>query len=324
LARDVRYLGPILILWSCAASVASATETMRAIVLSDGNFQLQTLPRPEPQAGQVRIKVRAASVNPVDWKQAARAAPGARLIPGRDLSGVIDAVGEAAGPWKAGEAVIAIATGGSYAEYAIAAVNAVAPKPRRLSFEEAAGMPVVGETAWRALVTIAEVRPGERVLVHGGAGGVGSSAVQVAKARGAYVIATASPAHDAFLRSLGVDEVIDYHNVGFEEKLKDIDVVLNTVDAETGTRSIAIVRPGGILVSVAGAAPATQCEAAKIRCAVTGIATGEMLASVSELADQGKFRIHIDRQFPLADAAQALELNRQGHTGGKIILVVSR
>lgn len=320
----MRYLGPILILWSCAASVASATETMHAVVLSDGNFQLQTLPRPEPQAGQVRIKVRAASVNPVDWKQAARAAPGARLIPGRDLSGVIDAVGDAAGPWKVGEAVIAIATGGSYAEYAIAAVNAVAPKPRRLSFEEAAGMPVVGETAWRALVTIAEVRPGERVLVHGGAGGVGSSAVQVAKARGAYVIATASPAHDAFLRSLGVDEVIDYHKVGFEEKLKDIDVVLNTVDAETGARSIAIVRPGGILVSVAGAAPATQCEAAKIRCAVTGIATGEMLASVSELADQGKFRIHIDRQFPLADAAQALELNRQGHTGGKIILVVSR
>jgi NADPH:quinone reductase-like Zn-dependent oxidoreductase len=324
LARIVRYLGPILILWSCAASVASATETMHAVVLSNGNFQLQTLPRPEPQAGQVRIKVRAASVNPVDWKQAARAAPGGRLIPGRDLSGVIDAVGDAAGPWKVGEAVIAIATGGSYAEYAIAAVNAVAPKPRRLSFEEAAGMPVVGETAWRALVTIAEVRPGERVLVHGGAGGVGSSAVQVAKARGAYVIATASPAHDAFLRSLGVDEVIDYHKVGFEEKLKDIDVVLNTVDAETGARSIAIVRPGGILVSVAGAAPATQCEAAKIRCAVTGIATGEMLAAVSELADQGKFRIHIDRQFPLADAAQALELNRQGHTGGKIIVVVSR
>jgi NADPH:quinone reductase-like Zn-dependent oxidoreductase len=324
LARIVRYLGPILILWSCAASVASATETMHAVVLSNGNFQLQTLPRPEPQAGQVRIKVRAASVNPVDWKLAARADPGGRLIPGRDLSGVIDAVGDAAGPWKVGEAVIAIATGGSYAEYAIAAVNAVAPKPRRLSFEEAAGMPVVGETAWRALVTIAEVRPGERVLVHGGAGGVGSSAVQVAKARGAYVIATASPAHDAFLRSLGVDEVIDYHKVGFEEKLKDIDVVLNTVDAETGARSIAIVRPGGILVSVAGAAPATQCEAAKIRCAVTGIATGEMLAAVSELADQGKFRIHIDRQFPLADAAQALELNRQGHTGGKIILVVSR
>ena len=263
-------------------------------------------------------------MNPVDWKQAARAASGTRLIPGRDLSGVIDAVGDAAGPWKVGQGVIAIATGGSYAEYAIASVKAMAAKPRRLSFAEAAGMPVVGETAWRALVTIANVEPGQRVLIHGGAGGVGSSAVQVAKARGAYVIATASPSHDGLLRSLGVDEVIDYHNVRFEEKLKDIDVVLNTVDADTGARSIAVVRPGGILVSVAGAAPATQCEAAKIRCAVTGPATGEMLGSLSELADQGKFRIHIDRQFPLADAAEALELNRQGHTGGKIILEVSR
>jgi NADPH:quinone reductase-like Zn-dependent oxidoreductase len=220
--------------------------------------------------------------------------------------------------------VIAITTGGSYAEYAIASVNAVAAKPQRLSFEEAAGIPVVGETAWRALVTIANVQPGQRVLIHGGAGGVGSSAVQIAKARGAYVIATASPGHNDFLRSLGADQCVDYHTVRFEEVLKDIDVVLNTVDAETGARSIGIVKPGGILVSVAGAAPAAQCEAAKIRCAVTGHATGEMLGSLSELADQGKFRIHIDRQFPLAEAAKALELSRQGHTGGKIILEVSR
>jgi NADPH:quinone reductase-like Zn-dependent oxidoreductase len=322
--RIVRYLGPTLALWCCAASLAPAAENMQAVVFSDGNVQLQTVPRPEPQAGQVRIRVRAASVNPVDWKQAARAAPGTRLIPGRDLSGVIDATGDADGPWQVGQAVIAIATGGTYAEYALAAVKAVAAKPRRLSFEEAAGMPVVGETAWRALVTIANVKAGQRVLIHGGAGGVGSSAVQIAKARGAYVIATASPTHDEFLRSLGVDELLDYHSVRFEEKLKDIDVVLNTVDADTGARSIAVVRTGGILVSVSGAAPAAQCEAANIRCAVTGPATGETLRSLSELADQGKFRIHIDRQFPLSEAAKALELNRQGHTGGKIILVVSR
>ena len=323
-SRIVRYLGGALLLWCCAASAASAGENMQAVVFSDGNFQLQTVPKPVPQPGQVRIRVRAASVNPVDWKQAAHAAPGTRMIPGRDLSGVIDATADAAGPWQVGQAVIAIATGGSFAEYALASVNAVAAKPQRLSFEEAAGMPVTGETAWRALVTIADVKPGQRVLIHGGAGGVGSSAVQIAKARGAYVIATASPSHDAFLRSLGVDELLDYHKVRFEQKLKGIDVVLNTVDADTGARSIAVVRPGGILVSVAGAAPEAQCEAANIRCAVTGHATGEMLRSLSELADQGKFRIHIDRQFPLAEAAKSLELNRQGHTGGKIILEVSR
>jgi NADPH:quinone reductase-like Zn-dependent oxidoreductase len=306
-----------------AASVASATDNMRAVVFVDRNFQVQSVPKPEPRTGEVRIRVRAASVNPLDWKQTARAAPGTRLIPGRDLSGVIDALGDAAGPWKVGQAVIALATSGSYAEYAIASVGAVAAKPARLSFEEAAGIPVVGETAWRALVTIANVQHGQRVLIQGGAGGVGSSAVQIARARGAYVIATASPSHNELLRSLGADEVLDYHNVRIEETLRNIDVVLNTVDADTGARSIAVLKPGGILVSVAGAAPAEQCEAAHIRCAVTGHATGEMLSSVSQLADEGKFRIHIDRQFPLAEAAQAMELNRQGHTGGKIILEVS-
>jgi NADPH:quinone reductase-like Zn-dependent oxidoreductase len=297
---------------------------MRAVVFVNGNFQIQSVPRPEPRAGEVRIKVRAASVNPVDWKQTTRVATGTHLIPGRDLSGVIDAVGDTAGPWKVGQAVIALATGGSYAEYTIASANAVAAKPERLSFEEAAGIPVVGETAWRALVTIANVQRGQRVLILGGAGGVGSSAVQIAKARGAYVIATASPSHNELLRSLGADEVRDYHNMRIEEKLEDIDVVLNTVDADTGGRSIPVLKPGGILVSVAGAAPTAQCEVARIRCAVTGHATGEMLPSLSALADAGKFRVHIDRQFPLAEAAQALDLNRQGHTGGKIIIEVSR
>jgi NADPH:quinone reductase-like Zn-dependent oxidoreductase len=319
----VNYAVPTLTVCLFAASVACAADTMRAVVFSDGNFQLQSVPEPQPHAGQVRIKVRAASVNPVDWKQAARATPGTRVIPGRDLAGVIDAVGDAAGPWKVGQAVIALATDGSYAEFAIASANAVAMKPQRLSFEEAAGIPVVGETAWRALVTIADVQPGQRVLIQGGAGGVGSSAVQVAKARGAYVIATASPSHNALLRSLGADEVVDYHTAGYEERIKDIDVVLNTVDAATATRSLAVLKPGGILVSVLGAAPA-QCEAARIRCAVTGHATGEMLPRLTQLADEGQFRIHIERQFPLAEAAQALELSRQGHTGGKIILEVSR
>jgi len=297
---------------------------MRAAVSMDGHLQIQSVPKPDPKAGQVRIKVRAASVNPVDWKQAARAAPGTHLVPGRDLSGVIDAVGDPGGPWKVGQAVIAIATGGSYAEYALASSNALAVKPQRLSFEEAAGIPVAGETAWRALVTIANVQRGQRVLIHGGAGGVGSSAVQIAKARGAYVIATASPNHNELLRSLGADEIVDYQSVRFEEKLKDIDVVFNTVDADTGARSIAVLRPGGTLISVAGAAPAAQCAAAQIHCAATGPVTGEMLGALSELAEQGKFRVHIERRFPLAEAAQALELNHQGHTGGKIILEVSR
>ena len=319
-------LVPCLLAASLAASLAlaAAADAMRAVVVLDGHAQIQSIPKPEPQPGQVRIKVRAASVNPVDWKLIAGAAPGSRLIPGRDLSGVIDAVGDAAGPWKVGQAVIAVAPGGSYVEYAISPVNAVAVKPPEMSFEEAAGLPIVGETAWRAIVTVANVQAGQRVLIHGGAGGVGSAAVQIAKARGAYVIATASPRHNDLLRSLGADQVIDYNTVRFEDKVKGLDVVLNTVDTDTGLRSIGVVRPGGILVSVAGPMPPAQCEAAHIRCAITGHATGEMLGHVSEIASQGKLHIHVDRQLPLADAAQALDLNRQGHTGGKIILQVSR
>jgi NADPH:quinone reductase-like Zn-dependent oxidoreductase len=320
----VKYPLSVLILWWCVSSAAWAADAMRAVVSIDGHFQIQSVPKPDPQAHQVRIKVRAASVNPVDWKQAARASPGSHFIPGRDLSGVIDAVGDSAGPWKVGQAVMAIATGGSYAEYALAPVDALAAKPKRLSFEEAAGLPVAGETAWRALVTIANLQRGQRVLIHGGAGGVGSAAVQIARARGAYVIATASPSHNELLRSLGADQILDYHGVRFEGKPKDIDVIFNTVNAETGAGSIPVLKPGGILVSVGGSAPTEQCAAAQIRCAVTGPVTGELLGALSELADEGKLRVHIEQQFPLAEAAKALELNRQGHTGGKIILEVSR
>lgn len=306
------------------ASLACAADNMQAVVIVDGKPRMQTVAKPEPQAGQVRIKVRAVSVNPVDWKIADHAPPGSHLIAGRDFSGVIDAVGAAAGQWRPGQAVIAVATGGSYAEYALAAASAVALKPARMSFEEAAGIPVVGETAWRSLVVVADLKAGQRVLIHGGAGGVGSSAVQVAKAKGAYVIATASPSHNALLRTLGADEVIDYHTVRFEDAVKNVDVVLNTVDADTNTRSIAVVKPGGILVSVVGPPAPEACAAAKIRCAIPGPVNGEMLGFLSDLAAQGKFHIDIEERLPWSDAARAWEMNRKGHTGGKIILEVSR
>ena len=313
-----------LLVSQLAAPFATAADSMRAFVVSDGGASVQSVPKPEPQVGQVRIKVRAASVNPVDWKLAAHVAPGSQLIPGKDVAGVIDATGPAAGAWKVGQQVIALVTNGAYAEYVVAPVSAVAPKPARLSFEEAAGIPVVGETAWRSMVTVADVHAGQRVLIHGGAGGVGSSAVQIAKARGAYVIATASPRHADLLRSLGADEVLDYNSVRFEDKVKDLDIVLNTVDADTGARSVGVLKPGGMLVSVVGQPPAGPCEAAKIRCAIPGPVSGAMLGHLSELANSGKFRSVIDQRLPLAAASKAWELSRAGHTGGKIILEVSR
>jgi NADPH:quinone reductase-like Zn-dependent oxidoreductase len=303
---------------------AIGAETMQAVVVGEGgSLKLEQMPKPEPKAGEILVRVRAASVNPVDWKLGLRASPADRMIPGRDLSGIVAAVGAGAQGFKLGDEVIAIAPGGSYAEFAAMPAKIAAPKPTKMSFEEAAGIPVVGETAWRAIVTVADVQKGQRVLVHGGAGGVGSSAVQIAKARGAYVIATASPRNHDFLRKLGADEVIDYNTVRFEDKVKDADVVVNTVDAETGSRSIKVVKPGGILVSVVGPTPPEPCAMAKIRCEQTGRVTGELLRPVVDLANQGRFAISIDQRLTLADASKAWESNRAGHTRGKIVLTVA-
>jgi NADPH:quinone reductase-like Zn-dependent oxidoreductase len=321
--RSTRCAALALLLPSFALAASASADKMRAAVAVDGAVRVDFVPIPQPQAGQVRIKVRAASVNPVDWKLASRSGASPQ-VPGRDLSGVIDAVGPSAERWKAGDEVIAIAVGGSYAQYALASVNAIASKPTTMSFEEAAGVPVVGETAWRAIVTVGDVQKGQRVLIHGGAGGVGSSAVQVAKARGAHVIATASPRNHDYLRSVGADEVIDYNTIRFEDRVKALDLVLNTVDADTGARSVSVVKPGGILVSVVGAAPEDKCAAARIRCAQTGRVTGELLPKVVELANAGQFRISIDQRLGLEDVTKAWESSRQGHTRGKIVLDLSR
>jgi NADPH:quinone reductase-like Zn-dependent oxidoreductase len=203
----------------------------------------------------------------------------------------------------------------------------IAAKPSNMSFEEAAGVPLVAITAWKALIDAGHLASGQRVLIHGGAGGVGSAAVQLAKARGAYVIATASPRNHDFLRSIGADEVIDYNAVEFEDVLDDLDMVVNTVDASTGERSLEVLKPGGMMVSVVGPTAAEKCAAANVRCAIsdrrTGTPLGEVLAEFVKLAEAGQFRIHVDATFPLAEAAKAWDLNRQGHTRGKIVLLVS-
>jgi NADPH:quinone reductase-like Zn-dependent oxidoreductase len=300
-----------------------AAGTMKAGVISEGSVKVETVAIPEPTAGQVRIKVIAASVNPVDWKRAGSAAPGTKPVAGRDVAGIVDKVGEGVTRWKKGDAVIGLAATGGYAEYAISAADAMAAKPTKMSFEEAAGIPVVAETAYRALVTVGDVQKGQRVLIHGAAGGVGSSAVQIAKAKGAYVIGTASARNHEFLRSLGVDETIDYNTTRFEDKAKNVDLVVNTANAETNVRSVGVVKKGGKLVSVVGAPPADACAAAGITCGGIGSVNGQMLPAIVELANAGKFRVSIEQKMPLEDAAKAWEANRTGHTRGKIVLQVA-
>lgn len=304
----------------------AAPDKMQAVEVSpSGTLSIQTRPVPQPLAGEVLIKVRAAGVNPVDWKAAMRRAG---KVPGTDVSGTIDTLGEGVTGWKIGDQVLGFARqSGSYAEYAVIPVTSLARKPKSMSFEEAAGVPIAAETAYRSLHETGNIRKGQTVLIHGAAGGVGSAAVQIAKAAGARVIGTASADNQQFLKSLGVDQAIDYRNQKFEDVVKDVDLVLNTADAETTARSVGIVKKGGMLVSIVGPPSVAACAAAGIRCArpnrETGATNAEQLARVVELADKGKFKVFVEESFALEDAGKAWEKSRSGHRRGKLVIRVS-
>jgi NADPH:quinone reductase-like Zn-dependent oxidoreductase len=311
---------------SLSLSAQAAPEKMQAAEVGEGGtLTVQTRPVPRPGAGEVLIKVRSAGVNPVDWKSAERRLG---MVPGVDASGTIDTLGEGVTGWKVGDQVLGFARqSGSYAEYAVISVTSLAHKPKSMTFEQAAGVPIAAETAYRALHETGKIAPGQTVLIHGAAGGVGSAAVQIAKAAGARVIGTASPNNHEFLRSIGADQVIDYKSQKFEDVVKNADLVLNTADADTNARSIGVVREGGVLVSIVGPPNADACAAAKIRCArpdrQTGASNAEMLARVVELADAGKFKVFVDESYSLADASKAWARSREGHTRGKLIIQVS-
>ena len=199
-------------------------------------LKYEEVPRPEPKDDQVLVRVVAAAVNPVDTavrQGYLRQRTGEKfpMIIGYDIAGVVEKAGAKVTKLKPGDAVYAYLTlaGGGYAEYAVASEKEAARKPKALTFEEAAAVPLAGETAWQALIDTAKLQSGQTVLIHGGSGGVGSLAVQIAKARGAKVIATASTANQETLKQLGVDQAIDYTRTKFEEQVKDVDVVLDSV-----------------------------------------------------------------------------------------------
>ena len=318
-----------------AAECAKVPDTMRAIQLVDyggpDKLQAATIPVAAPKAGEVLVEVHAASVNPIDWKLREGQGKGwwpleLPAILGRDVSGVVVGVGPGVEGWRCGDEVVAFlgaAPHGGYAEYVPVDVGSLARKPKSLTFTEAGAYPLVAMTAWQATVDAGGVKAGERVLVHGGAGGVGSMAVQIAKARGAHVIATASARNHEYLKSIGVDEAIDYRTQRFEDVVEDVDLVVDTVGGDTLERSPAVVKRGGRIVSVAGRAPQAACEAGGIECkGVRAAPAAESLAEIGRLIDAGKIDVHVDATFPLARAADAQELNREGHTRGKIVLVV--
>src|SRR6516164_8757076 len=231
------------------SSAESATPTMKAVVIHEYGdpevLMYEDVPRPEPKDDQLLIRVIAAGVNPVDAmirsgmfdREGTRAFP---IILGGDVAGVVEKVGSKITKFKAGDPVFAYVSldnSGGYAQYALVTEREAAPKPKSLTYVEAAAVPIVAMIAWQALVDTAKLSTGQTVLIHGGSGGVGSFAIQIAKARGAKVIATASTANQEFLKQLGADVAIDYTKQKFEDVAKDVDVVLDSIGRDTLARS---------------------------------------------------------------------------------------
>jgi NADPH:quinone reductase-like Zn-dependent oxidoreductase len=294
-------------------------------------LRYEDAPLPEPGADDVRIRVHATAVNPVDWK--IRAGYLAAMIPypmpltlGWDLSGVVDEVGANVTHLSIGDAVYSrpdITRDGTYAEYAVVRASEVSDKPRTLSHNEAAAVPLAGLTAWQGLFDHAQLKKGERVLIHAGAGGVGSFAIQFARWAGAHVITTGSPASETLTRSLGAHEFVDYRSQRFEDVLAKVDVVLDTIGGDTQARSIQLLKAGGRLVSVVGTPDADALAAAGASGGLFMVQpSSEALDRIGELIDAGIVRVLIDSVFPLSEARAAHEKSQTGRAKGKIVLEV--
>ncbi|MFC9793294.1 NADP-dependent oxidoreductase [Streptomyces sp. NPDC127584] len=307
---------------------------MRAVVVEQWggpeNLVEREVERPEPGLGEVLVRVHAAGVNPVDWKTRASGGLiewGALPAVGWDVSGTVEAVGPGVGILRPGDEVFGMPLfprqAGAYAEYVVAPARHLAPKPASLTHVEAAALPLAALTAWQALVDAADVRPGERVLVHAAAGGVGHLAVQIAKARGAHVIGTASAAKHDLVRELGADEVVDYRATRFEDVVADVDVVLDGIGGETAERSLKVLRDGGRLITLPGPddVPAARDG---VRASWVLVEPDHLgLREIAALVEAGRLRPVVEVVVPLAEAAKAHEIGERGRTTGKIVLEIA-
>lgn len=292
-------------------------------------LRYEDAPRPTPTQGEILVRIHAAGVNPVDWKVREGYMKDVwpaqfPLTLGSDVAGTVEEVGANVTEFAVGDAVYADLKDGGYAEYAAFPATNAARKPQSLDFVQTASLPVAALTAWQALFDHAHLEAGQSVLVHAASGGVGHIAVQIAKNKGAFVVATASAHNHDFVRSLGADQVIDYNTTQFEDVVHDMDVVLDTMGGDTQERSWSVLKPGGILVSIVGGDTEKQAQAHGRR-GVNMFAqdSGAQLAEIAALIDAGKLKPHVERVFPLAEARAAQELSEQGHVRGKIVLQVT-
>jgi len=288
----------------------------------------------DPSAGKVLVKVKAAGVNPVDWK--IREGYMKQMIPlkfpltlGMDFSGVVEKVGDGVSGIKQGDEVYgqaAVITGGSgaFADMALTNADSIAHKPRSLSHQEAAGLPLVGVSAWQALVETIGLTKGQKILIHGGAGGIGSIAIQLVKHLGAYVATTVSTNDKQFVKELGADEVIDYKTQKFEDLLHNYDAVYDTVGGETFARSFKVLKRGSIIVSMLEQPNQELMKQFGVKAIFLFTQVNrERLTKLAQWVDQNNIRVNVDRTFPLEEAAKALDYQKDLHPRGKVVLAVT-
>ncbi|TYL83334.1 NADP-dependent oxidoreductase [Bradyrhizobium cytisi] len=294
-------------------------------------LQLDEVEQSGPDARQILVAVRAASVNPVDFKIRSGKYPSVKddrlpYTPGRDISGIVLQCGPQVDRVRVGDEVIGMVPvwGGGYAEQVVLEERAIAIKPAGIDHIHAAAIPLAGQTAHQGLFRHGQLRAGESVLIHGGSGGVGHFAVQFAKASGARVLTTVSTEHVTFARSLGADVVIDYKNQRFEDAASDVDLVFDLIDGETRERSWAVLKQGGRLISTLTAPSQDRARAAGVKAMrYTVEPDGDELSGIGALIATGNVRPHVEKSFPLEQAMVALASVERGHSAGKVVLAVS-
>jgi NADPH:quinone reductase-like Zn-dependent oxidoreductase len=319
---------------SSSLSAADLPKTMKAVVADEYGgpevLKYQDVPVPEPKDNEILVRVIASGVNPADplilnGKYAKEFGTHLPLILGYDMAGVVVKTGAKVTKVKVGDPVYAyLLWGGGWAEYCISNESESAIKPKSLTFTEAASVPLAALTAWQALVDIGKIQAGQTVLIHGGSGGVGSFAIQIAKARGARVIATASTANQDLLKQLGADITIDYTKQKFEEIVHDVDLVLDPVGRDTLARSYGVVKKGGIIVTLVSRCDEAELKKHQIRGAsLSSHPNSAELAEITKLINDGKIKPIVSQVLPVADAAKADGQAATHHTRGKIVLKIA-
>ena len=316
------------------AADAPDRAMMKAMVVHEYGgpevLKLEDVPRPEPKENEALVRVIASGVNPVDalivsGKYAKEFGTHVPLTPGYDIAGVVEQTGAKITKFKVGDPIYGfVLWGGGFAEYVVATEGEAAIKPKSLSYSEAASVPLVVLTAWQALIDAAKLSSGQTVLIHGGSGGVGTMAIQIAKARGGRVIATASTANQHLLKELGADVAVDYTKEKFEDVAKDVDVVLDTVGKDTLTRSYGVVKKGGFIATLVARLDQAELDKRGIRGASISVKPdANELEQITKLIEAKKIKPVVSQELPLAEATRALQQAATHHTRGKIVLKIA-